>query len=67
MIRINNTIILVGDEKPYQGECTVDVVNRADNIISIFVDEETGRDNFRVIKIKNTAKTLSINSLMRRK
>jgi hypothetical protein len=50
MITIGKTIILTENEKPYQGECTIDVFNKAENVISIKKNVNTGKDEVVIIK-----------------
>lgn len=52
MKKIGNTIILNETESPYTGKCTVDVVNRAHNIISLH--RKTGE--IQLYKIKRLDK-----------
>ena len=53
MKTIGKTVILDETESMYHGECTTDIVNRANNIISIH--RETGE--LSIFKVKNLSET----------
>jgi hypothetical protein len=61
MIKIGETIILSDGETPYKGECTADVINRANNIISIVRDEETKQETIQIIKLRYRHKFEELN------
>lgn len=50
MIQTGKTIILTEGEYLFQGQCTVDLVNKAHNILSISIDKQTGIEKIKVLK-----------------
>ncbi len=58
MTTINKTIILGEGEKPYTGECTANVFNKAENVISL----ENGI--IKIYKVKNLPEFQENNKLL---
>lgn len=56
MVKIENVIILTGKEKPYEGECSADFYNKADCVISIIRNENTGINEVKIIKQRDNGK-----------